>query len=597
MLGIYCRTSKLREEKYTLETQKAGGIKCAKELGLDYLIYVDDGISGTKDENNREGLALLFSDIKKGKINAVYCIDQARIERDTDIWDIFTVLCLGYNIKYFPAGSFYDLEDPGLRMAAQMVSITNNFYTQQTSIKVRDANARKAAKGKTHGLKAYGFKKGEGNLYEIDENEAKYVRIMFQMSIDGIGSYRIANYLNEKNVPTKFSGNFKDKGVIKRRNKYTKELVEFKKKEVKWRGNVIADILKNPIYKGERIWNVHKDKVDIINGKKVKTKVIVETIIGKVPAIVSEELWQNVQNNFQINKKESVGKKAQYHYLLNGLVFCERCGNKYWGKKRLKGNDNAYKCLSKVYPNPKCDNRGLSLPKLETFVLQYLQRKPLSSSVIKSLPIPITSLDKNKELLEKKQNEYMQISNSIKNLTNQLDKSNRIKEVLDKLTSMNNKRQFIAEDISTLKKKITDEELLNPNAEIIKEGRRKISLLPKINAEFIEIQKTVFQLVDWISIEYINNVKPAFYKIKIKLKGLQYIDEYMVDFHLNEWKQSGYYISKVNTKGNPKVNISRSSDFDLKEVLRNIKLLTPMEAKRPYNNYFKLKDSDIYKFD
>ena len=597
MLAIYCRTSKLREEKYTLETQKAGGLKCAKELRLDYQFYIDDGITGTKDENVRDGLALLFSDMKKGKITAVYCFDQSRIERNTDIWDVFSIHCLSHDIKFYPAGNFYDLEDPGLRMAAQMMSITNNFYTHQTSIKVKDANARKAAEGKTHGLKAYGFKKGDGNKYEIDEKEATYVRLMFQMSLEGIGSYRIANFLNSQNVPTKFSGNFKDKGAIIRRNKYTKEIVKFKKQDVKWRGNVIADILKNPIYKGERIWNVHKDKTNIVDGKKIKSKIIIETIIGKVPPIISEELWENVQKNFQKNKKESVGKKAQYHYLLNGLVFCERCGNKYWGKKRLKGNDNAYKCLSKKYPNPKCDNRGLSLPKLETFVLQYLQRKPLSSSVIRNLPLPITLLDKNKEQLEKKLVEYTKITNSIKNLTNQLDKLNRIKEVLDKLTSMSKKRESIAEDISILKKKIADEELLNPDVEIIKQGRRKISMLPKINADFLEIQKIIFQLVDWISIEYINNVKPAFYKVKIKLKGLQYIDEYVADFHLNMWEQVGYSISKVNSKGVPAVNISRSSVFDLKEILRNLKKLSPLEAKRPYNNLFLFKDSDIYKFD
>ncbi|NBR56427.1 MAG: recombinase family protein [Chitinophagia bacterium] len=91
MLGIYCRTSKSREEKYTLETQKAGGLKCASKLGLDYYIYEDDGISGTKDENSRAGLALLFSDMKKGRITAVYCIDQSRIERDTDIWQVFSL--------------------------------------------------------------------------------------------------------------------------------------------------------------------------------------------------------------------------------------------------------------------------------------------------------------------------------------------------------------------------------------------------------------------------------------------------------------------------------------------------------------------------
>ena len=93
MLGIYCRTSKQRDEKYTLESQKSGGIKCAQELGLEYIIYVDDGISGTKDEHIRDGLSMLFSDMKKNRLTAVYCYDQGRIERENGIWDVFQMLC------------------------------------------------------------------------------------------------------------------------------------------------------------------------------------------------------------------------------------------------------------------------------------------------------------------------------------------------------------------------------------------------------------------------------------------------------------------------------------------------------------------------
>lgn len=609
MLGIYCRTSKARDDKYTLETQKAGGIKCAKELGLDYLIYVDDGISGTKDENDREGLAMLFSDMKKGKISIVYCIDQSRIEREEDIWDVFSILCLSNQVKYYPGGNYFDLEDPSLMMAAKMLSLTNKFYTQQTSLKVKDANARKAALGKTHGLKAYGFKKGDGNKYEIDENEAEYVRLMFQMSLDGIGSYRIANHLNSRNVPTKFSGNFKDKGEINRRDKYTKEVVKFKKKDVKWRGNVIADILKNPIYKGERIWNVHKDKIDIIDGKKVKSKIIVETIIGKVPAIVSEELWENVQKNFEKNKKESVGKKAQYHYLLNGLVFCERCGNKYWGKKRLKGNDNAYKCLSKTYPNAKCDNRGLSLPKLETFVIQYLQKEPIANQELNNLPSPQRLIDKHIDLRKKKKNEIENLSKAIRALSNQLEKSSVIKEVMEKLDSMNNKRQFLIDDIIVLDNKIAEEVDNNPSEMEIKESRKKLSTVTKINAEFNDIRKTVFQLVDWISIQYVNDNPPAFFQIKIKLKGNQYIDEYVADYHLNKWSQKRCYISKLKSQGVPMVNLSRTIDFDLKDVLNNllsVNLLgdppfprkTTNVSLRPHpSNDILINVSDIYNFD
>ena len=92
-------------------------------------------------------------------------------------------------------------------------------------------------------------------------------------------------------------------------------------------------------------------------------------------------------------------------------------------------------------------------------------------------------------------------------------------------------------------------------------------MLSKINSDFTEIQKTVNQLVDWISIQYVNDAKPAYFKIRIKLKGLQYVDEYIVDFHLNVWEQFGYYISKLNSKGLPLINISRTTEFNLKIVL------------------------------
>ncbi|MBX9732476.1 MAG: zinc ribbon domain-containing protein, partial [Chitinophagaceae bacterium] len=327
-------------------------------------------------------------------------------------------------------------------------------------------------------------------------------------------------------------------------------------------------------------------------------KVITQTIKSQIPAIIPEDLWNKVQANLKVNKKESVGKKAQYHYLLNGLIYCERCGNRYWGKKRLKGNDNAYKCLSKKYPDPKCNNRGLSLPRLETFILNYLQRKPLSSNVIKDLPKPPTLLDQYIEQKEKKAVELKQISVSIKNLANKLDNSNIIDEVLDKLNSMQKKRQSIVDVISLLEKNIAFEEQLNPNSSLIKEGRKRLSIITKINAEFGEISKAVKNLVDWISIEYVNQNKPAFFLIKIKLKGLPYIDQFKADFHLKEFNQQGYYVSKLNSRGVPIVNISSSTEFDLEQILKNIRLLSPAEAKRPaYNNTFQIKDADIYKFD
>jgi len=63
MLGIYCRTSKVRKKKYTIKNKKDNGKKCTKKLEVTYRIYVDDGISGTTNDSIRGGLSDLFRDI------------------------------------------------------------------------------------------------------------------------------------------------------------------------------------------------------------------------------------------------------------------------------------------------------------------------------------------------------------------------------------------------------------------------------------------------------------------------------------------------------------------------------------------------------
>ncbi len=598
MLGIYCRTSKSRAEKYTIDTQRENGIKCAKKIGLAYRIYLDDGISGTLDESVRSGLSDLFKDMKSGELTAVYVIDQSRIERDTQTWYFFVSLCLNKKIAYYQDGSQMDLDNPTNRMYAQLMSVVNSYYAEITSRKVRDANARKAKEGKTHGIKPYGYQRDENNRYVIFEDEAKHVRRMFELSLSGLGAYSIANILNDEGVPTKFSKNFK--GQLKRRDTYTNKISYFDKSDIKWRGNVISDILRNPIYKGIRIWKKHEDVVEFVDGKISKSKRIVEEIKTDqhVPPIIDKDLWDRVQKNLVENKK-NVGPKEQYHYLLNGLIYCEKCGKNYWGKKRLKGNDNAYKCLSKKYPKAKCDNRGINLPKLETFVINYLQKKPASAKLLKDLPEKVDLKEQLIKQLNHKEEEFKNITSVIKKLSNRLETSVQIDEVLDKIESIQRKRQAISDDIDVLKSKLSEEYLNDPSPVILNKNRKKIKELPKVNSEFDEIKKIVFQLVDWVSVLYVKENKPAFFIVNIKLKGNHYYDSYKVSFDISEWQQIGLYIPKPKNE-NKIGKMTKMNEVDLINILVNSTMfLKPNQKPKDYlfKGYFKLNDEELYKFD
>jgi DNA invertase Pin-like site-specific DNA recombinase len=600
MLGIYCRTSKARKDKFTLENQRDGGIDLAIKLGLKFNVYIDDGISGAKGEDLRDGLFQLFSDIKKGITTSVYVIHQDRIERDPDTWKVFVWHCINYKVKYYPGGSFYDLDSPTNRMFTSLMSIFNAHYVEMTSLKVRIANASKAAAGKTHGLKPYGYKRNLENKYEIFEDEAKHVVRMFDLSLKGNGAYTIANILNSEGIPTKFSGNFK--GLLKRKDSYIdRKYKYFKKEDIKWRGNVISDILKNPIYKGKKIWRRYENKIEFIDDKEVKTKYVVEEIESEVPPIISTEIWDKVQLNFKVNK-EKVGRKVQYHYLLNGLVYCEKCGAEYRGKKRIKGNDNAYKCSNKTYPNAKCDNRGLSIPRLETFVIHYLQRRPSSGLLMKKLKNTTTNLiisDKKPLELEIKIKKFKSLTKSINKIKAALldDDLADIKEFKEDLIVYNKARNELEQQIVEMRKVIDAEKIAKENEKVNLNTIKKLKqgITPKIHQDFDSIKKAVFELVDWISIKHQKLEFGGEFEIKIKLKTQDFVDCYRTDWKFEQLVQVAYFVRGGLNKKLNKMDLGSFNSNATMETFND--LVKHKNPRRPYNNIFNIKEKDLYYFD
>ncbi len=521
MLGIYCRTSKARKEKYTIEVQKEKGIKFAKRLGLPYKIYVDDGISGTKDESSRDGISEMFDDMRSQVISATYSVEQARIERDTPTWHLFVSLSLNYKIKYFDGGREVDLENPTNRMLAELMSVVNSFYAQLTSQKVKEANAKKVKEGKTHGLKPFGYSRDDKNNYVIFEEEAIHVRRMFELSLSGVGAYSIANILNSEGVPTKFKRNFE--GIIKRRDPDTRKTKEFKKEDVIWRGNVISDILRNPIYKGTRIWKMYEVIPEYENGRSKKIKRLIDQIVttNHVPPIIDEDTWEKVQFNFEKNKK-NVGPKDYYHYLLNGIVFCGKCSHEFRGKKRPKGNDFSYKCTNKRYPNALCDNRGINIPKLESFIIRLLLTDKKSFLLFKNLPSKPVETEKIIESLERKNKDLENISKKISKLirwVTEMDEDDELKEITNELSNLRQKKNRVTDEIGLLKMRLKDESMGSFD-EKLKEAQKNVSKISSklhIPENFEIIKKHIRSLIESITVEYQSDSQT--YLIQIKLIG------------------------------------------------------------------------------
>lgn len=510
MVGIYCRISKqkVKGQDVSIETQRNLGIEFAKSEGLPFKTFIDEGISGTGDDlSKRPEFVMLLDSIKKGSITKVYCIDQSRIERNNDIWNLFTHTMLKAGCLYYPNGTFLDLDIPENKLFTGIISLTNTFYASLTGKKVKMAISANAKKGKTHGLTAYGYTKGDGGYFEIKEIEAAVVKRIFQMSLDGIGTYTIANILNKEGIPTKFS---QFNGQIKRKDNYTNQVTTYKKEDVRWRGNVIHDIIKNPIYKGTRFWN----------GEPVP-----------VPAILSEEYWQEVNNNLQNNKKK-VGKREEYHYLLNGLIFCADCSSEFRGKKRLKGRDSAYKCKGKKNPNITCNSRGISISKLETFIVQHLF---VSKDLQKFLAGLSENIEESDILKTKLSREKKEVEKLIR-----VEKT-AYKHLLDPDFEDD---EVIKEELKTTKQKIKDKkqtiEILE-NKLIERDANSRLKRVKntigkyRLDAGFDDTKRLVHSLIKKITIHHVKGEKGGSYIIKIRFKGFDELSVFMTDWEALRW--------------------------------------------------------------
>lgn len=522
MLAIYCRISgnKAEGKDTSIETQSELGIEFARKNGFEYKLFIEPGISGNKDKiKDRPQFSLMINGIEDGSITDVYVLDQSRLERNNEIWAFFVSFVLRHDCNLYMGGILQDLDIPEHKMYLGMASLTNQYYSENKSREAKRSIQRRAKQGRFRGLTAYGYQNdGSGKLL-VKEDEAHYVKLMYQLSLDGLGTYTIANRLNQLGVSTKFN-HFK--GDIKRRDPVTQKVIRFRKDKVKWRGNVVHDILRNPIYKGKK--RLNKEYYD-------------------VESIVTEELWEKVNSNLKRNKKK-VGRKATYHYLLNGIIHCAHCGHQLVGRKRKSCNDNSYKCRKKVSPHERCDaSRGINLTKLDSFIIKLLFKEKELKNHLLSLPKDESHVESIRSKLSKSEDELKKITSSLSLALERLmdvDLKND-ESVKLRYTETKELKRIKEEEIESLK------HLLN-----VSEAHKRAQRI-KSNTEmyfegiaFEDLKNLILQIIERIEVRHEKEEgKMGHFLIQLDFHGFEERAVFMTSWRCDEWTWISRYRSKA----------------------------------------------------
>ena len=201
--ALYERLSRdddVEGESNSIQNQKKLLEDYAKQHGFpNPVLFTDDGISGTCFD--RPGFLEMMKQVEAGRVEYLCIKDMSRLGRD-----------------YLKVGQIMEiLRQKGVRLIAindgvdsargdddftPFRNIMNEYYARDTSRKIRSTFQSKGKSGKhVTGLVIYGYLWNETrDQWLVDEYSAGIVKRIFQMTIDGMGPYQIANKLKEEKV-------------------------------------------------------------------------------------------------------------------------------------------------------------------------------------------------------------------------------------------------------------------------------------------------------------------------------------------------------------------------------------------------------------
>ena len=366
--GLYYRLSQEDErqgESVSIDNQRTILRKYAEERGFEiHDEYIDDGISGTTFQ--RPEVQRLLDDAKTGVINTIIVKDLSRFGRNyIEVGQYVDYVFPAFGIRFIAIQDNVDTEnrDSGAMEMMPIMNVFNEWHAANTSKKIRAVLKSNAREGKYHARKApYGYVKSdtEKKTPIVDEEAAAVVKRIFEMRASGLSPHRIADKLNEENIPNPSKYSFDKYGIVGKRNHFGL-----------WSFVAINSILNNPTYLGhmaQQRWS----SISYKNHKRYKRDESEWIVVKNThEPIITQELWDKVR---EVEKSVAQGRKTKrgYTHPLSGFLFCADCG----GKMKL----NYINRDGKLYFNFNCGNH-LRLGKSYCFS-HFIQAKDIEAIVL-----------------------------------------------------------------------------------------------------------------------------------------------------------------------------------------------------------------------
>lgn len=249
--------------------------------------------------------------------------------------------------------------------------------------------------------------------------------------------------------------------------------------------------------------------------------------------IIPADEWQAVQDNLKHNKK-NVGRKTQYHYLLNGIIKCGNCGGEMVGIKKVKSGSFTYRCKSVRRANvSSCDgSRGINILKLETFIIEHLFNSKGLKDLLVNAPRNTSEAKRISEILEDKTGEVNQLTKRINKISKLLlDPDLEDDDLfLTQYKDYKKKLALIKIEVADLNNELRDAQDANRN-----ERTKSIIESYTTAVEFDDLKHMIHDLIGNIEVKYNKEAKGGYFLIAIKYKNYEEQSMWSSNRQLMKW--------------------------------------------------------------
>lgn len=305
-----------------------------------YGIYEDNGEKGTNFD--RPEFKRMMDDIRSGKVKCVLVKDLSRFGRDyIEAGEYLEKIFPFMGIRFISITDGYDsltCDDAEGTLMIPLKNMINDVYAKDISRKIITSFRARQEKGEfLPAFAPYGYVKSKevAYRYEVDQETAPYVRMIFEWKAEGVSHNEICKRLNDMGAVTPARRKV-DLGIW-RAEKY---------KNTVWFGRTIIDILKNPTYTGCIVYG--RIPKSLYEGIKMHRAPEEEWryVPNAHEPIIRQELFDKVQKMFADRAKtfkEKMDKNAPLRELVTnhfkGRIYCGDCGKRM---RFVKPTDRRY---------------------------------------------------------------------------------------------------------------------------------------------------------------------------------------------------------------------------------------------------------------